>query len=65
MVLVILESGLMTRLVTLFSSQGLCKSPLYVIWAKKAVVMNGLQDGENCVWQLLGWKKTRQDLGEL
>ena len=54
MVLVILESGLMTRLVTLFSSQGLCKSPLYVIWAKKAVVMNGLQDGENCVWQLLG-----------
>lgn len=50
MVLVILESGLTTRPFTLFSSQGLCKYPLYVIRAKKAVVMNGLQDDENCFW---------------
>lgn len=45
MVVVILESGLLTRPFTLFSSQGLCKTPLYRIWTKKAFVMNGLQDG--------------------
>jgi hypothetical protein len=63
MVLVILESGLMTRLVTLFSSLGLCKCPLYVIWAEKAVVMNGFQDDENRLWQFWERKKTRRDLG--
>src|SRR3989338_6182987 len=45
MVVVILESGLLTRPFTLFSSPGLCKTPLYGIWTKKAFTMNGLQDG--------------------
>jgi len=45
MVVVILESGLLARPFTLFSSQGLCKTPLYDIRTKKAYVMNGLQDG--------------------
>lgn len=45
MVLVVLESGLLTRPFTLFSSQGLCKTPLYGIRTKKAFTMNGLQDG--------------------
>ena len=63
MVLVILESGLMARPVTLFSSQGLCKTSLYVIWVKKAAVMNGFQDDENRLWQFWERKKTRRDLG--
>ena len=63
MVLVILESGLLTRPFTLFSSQGLCKSPLYVIWVKKAAVMNGFQDDENRLWQFLEGKKARRYLG--
>lgn len=45
MVVVILESGLLTRPFTLFSSQGLCKTLLYGIRTKKAFTMNGLQDG--------------------
>ncbi len=44
MAVVILESGLLTRPFTLFSSQGLCKIPLYGIQTKKAFAMNGLQD---------------------
>jgi hypothetical protein len=50
MVLVILQSGLLTRPFTLFSSIELCKYPLYVIWVKKVVAMNGLQVGENGFW---------------
>ena len=44
MVVVILESGLLTRSFTLFSSHGLCKTLLYGIRAEKAFAMNGLQD---------------------
>lgn len=46
MVLVILESGLLTCPFTLFSSQGLRKPALYGIREKKAFTMNDLQDGE-------------------
>jgi len=63
MALVILKPGLSTRPFTLFSSLGLCKCPLYVIWAEKAVVMNGFQDDENRLWQFWERKKTRRDLG--
>ena len=45
LLMVILESGLLTRPFTLFSSQGLCKTLLYGIRTKKAFTMNGLQDG--------------------
>jgi len=50
--LVILESGLLTRPFTLFSSQGLCNALLYGILPKKAAVMNGLQDGQECAMRL-------------
>ena len=65
MVLVILKLGLTTRPFTLFSSLVLCKYPLYVIWAEKAVVMNGFQDDENRFWQFGGERKFAEIWGGL